>query len=143
MSRDSEAPVLPSPAAREAAQQRAYALQLFDEDVAWEENLYKTCPMEDGMSVISLVNWDANVRDAGGIEHLRDANFDAEVITEIKRVDDLQGQRVQRLAAPAIARHAEAHALYQAHDGLKMEVFKILAAKNKAKRDEEGKKQQQ
>jgi hypothetical protein len=50
----SAASVLSSPAAREAAKQRA--LQLFGEDVAWEENLYKTCPMEDGMSVISLVN---------------------------------------------------------------------------------------
>jgi hypothetical protein len=82
------------------------------------------------------------VRDAGGIEHFHDNNFDAEVIAEIKRVDDLQGQRVQCLAAPAIARHAEAHAHYQAHDGLKLEVFTIIAAKSKAKRDEEGKKQQ-
>jgi hypothetical protein len=149
MSRDAAAPaasVLPSPAAREAAKQRA--LQLFAADVEWEETLLATESEKDAADVIRIVSWDANVREAGGIDHFDDACRDAEVVESIKRMDDQQGQRLQRLAAPAMARHAEAYALYQAHEGLEMEVFKMAVAEEdathaKKKKKKNKKKKQQ
>jgi len=125
-------------ATRAAAKQRA--LELFAADVEWEETLLTTASEKDAADVIRLVSWDANVREAGGIEHFDAACRDAEVVESIKRMDDQQGQRLQRLAAPAMARDAEAYALYQAHEGLEMEVFQIAVAEDDATHAEKKKK---
>jgi len=117
---------------RDSAQTRA--LELFFQQTEWELQLHGKHSEEDVCDIMSLVNFESNVREAGGIAHYHDECNDAEVIAAIRLADDQKGKRIQQAAAPAIAWHAEQHGIFQKFPGMEVEVSKLALRKLASKK---------